>query len=116
MSDLARQIAEALLDDDSPTRRLLHEDTDEPRDVIYKDRVVKDGILICPHCNSEIHEKGTYSDDEGKTTRHRTCKRQIKFRPPDDETLKQIEKAWGIKFDKETREWTPVDRKEDRAD
>jgi hypothetical protein len=109
VSLLAIQIAEALLDYDPP-KRTLNEDHNEEREVVYRDKVVKDGVLICPHCNNEIHEKGTFSDDNLKTTRHRECNGIIKFRPPDDETLKRIEQAWGIKFNKETCEWTPIER------
>jgi hypothetical protein len=82
MSDLPRQIAEALLDFDSPKRRLLSRRPQRAAPVIYKDRVVKDGTMICPHCNSEIHEKGTYSDDDLKTTRHRTCNARSSFGHP----------------------------------
>lgn len=108
-------IAEALLDD-VPPQRLLQEDHDESRDIIYKDRVVKDGTLICPHCNQEIHEKGTYSDDDGKTTRHGVCRKPVRFKPPTDDVLAHIEQAWGIKFNKDTREWTPVAGKKGNDD
>lgn len=104
----AYQIVEALLDFAPPARR-INETHDEARDVIYKDRVQKDGILICPHCNNEIGEKATFSDDDLKTTRHRECNGIIKFRPPDDKTLAAIERAWGIRLNKETNEWEPVD-------
>jgi hypothetical protein len=111
MNLLSYQIVEALLDFDPRRRGSLQEDhqAGEAKEVIYKDRVQKDGIIICPHCNNEIPEKGTYSDDDLKTTRHRACDGIIKFRPPDDETLAHIERAWGIKFNKETNEWTPID-------
>lgn len=112
MNIAAYQIVEALLDFDPRKPVRLQEDhlPGEAKDVIYKDRVQKDGILICPHCNNEIGEKATYSDDDLKTTRHRECNGIIKFRPPDDETLATIERAWGIRFNKETNEWTPIDR------
>jgi hypothetical protein len=105
----AYQIVEALLSFE-PRKRSINETHEEARDVIYKDRVVKDGILICPHCNNEIGEKATFSDDDLKTTRHRECNGIIKFRPPDDETLATIERAWGIRFNKETNEWEPITR------
>lgn len=108
----AYQIVEALLDFD-PRRRpgSLQEDAmQEPKDVIYRDKVVPDGTLICPHCNREIGEKETFSDDDLATTRHRPCNGIIKFRPPDDEVLKHIERAWGIRLNKETNKWEPIER------
>jgi hypothetical protein len=111
MNIAAYQIVEALLDFDPRRPGSLQEDVmQEPKDVIYRDKVVKDGTLICPHCHAEIHEKGTYSDDDLKTTRHRECNGIIKFRPPDDETLKHIERAWGIRLNKETQKWEPIER------
>lgn len=112
MDIVAFQIVEALLDFDPRLRpgSLREDAVQEPRDVIYRDKVVKDGTLICPHCNREIGEKETFSDDDLATTRHRPCNGIIKFRPPDDETLKHIERAWGIRLNKETGKWEPVDR------
>lgn len=91
---LPRQIVENLL-----------EDHNEARPVVYRDKVIKDGILICPHCNTEIHEKGIYSDDDGKTDRHRGCGGVIKLRGPDEETIKKVEQMWGMTFNRDTREW-----------
>ena len=45
------------------------------KDVIKVPRTVYDDK--CPHCNELIHEKGVYSDDEGKTMRHGPCKGKI---------------------------------------
>lgn len=104
----AYRIVEALLSFEPPRRSIL--ENEEAREVLYRDRVVKDGILICPHCNNEIGEKATFSDDDLKTTRHRECNGIIKFRPPDDETLDRLERAWGIRLNKDTNEWEPVDR------
>lgn len=33
---------------------------------------------VCPHCQQEIHEKGTYMDEHG-TTYHRECGKAIEF-------------------------------------
>ncbi len=37
----------------------------KPQSILYVD--------ICPHCNEEIHEKGIYSPDGGKTLTHSRC-------------------------------------------
>jgi hypothetical protein len=88
----------------------------EPRDVIYRDKVVPDGTLICPHCNREIGEKETFSDDDLATTRHRPCNGIIKFRPPSDDVLKTIERAWGVRLNKETNKWELLDRPRANSD
>jgi hypothetical protein len=114
MNIAAYQIVEALLDFDPrrPARpgNLQEDHMAEPKDVIYQDKVVPDGTIICPHCNREIGEKETFSDDDLATTRHRPCNGIIKFRPPDDEVLKHIERAWGVRFDKATNKWSAIER------
>jgi hypothetical protein len=114
----AYQIVEALLDfDPRRTTGSLQEDAmQEPRDVIYRDKVVPDGTLICPHCNREIGEKETFSDDDLATTRHRPCNGIIKFRPPSDDVLKTIERAWGVRLNKETNKWELIDRPRAKSD
>jgi hypothetical protein len=113
----AYQIVEALLDFDPRRPGTLQEDAmQEPRDVIYRDKVVPDGTLICPHCNREIGEKETFSDDDLATTRHRPCNGIIKFRPPSDDVLKTIERAWGVRLNKETNKWELLDRPRANSD
>jgi hypothetical protein len=110
MNIAAYRIVEALLDFDPRRPGSLQEDVmQQPKDVIYRDKTIKDGTLVCPHCNQEIGEKSTFSDDNLATTRHRPCNGIIKFRPPDDEVLKTMERAWGIRLNKETNTWEPVE-------
>ena len=52
-------------------------DKDKPLKVIEAERPEK--YLVCPHCNTEIFEKHTYSDDRGITMRHRDCGGAIEF-------------------------------------
>lgn len=107
----AYRIVEALLDFDPRrvTGSLQEDAMQQPRDVIYRDKVIPDGTLICPHCNREIGEKETFSDDDLATTRHRPCNGIIKFRPPSDDVLATIERAWGVRLNKETNKWEPVE-------
>jgi len=52
--------------------------------VIVKQRPVD--YYVCPHCHEEIHEKGTYSDDNGDTSRHRACGGVVEYpETPDDQ-------------------------------
>ncbi len=53
------------------------ESKDEAKEVIKVPRTVYDNK--CPHCNEMIHEKGVYSDDNGKTMRHGACKGVIEY-------------------------------------
>lgn len=43
----------------------------EPRKVIEAQRPVT--YHVCPHCQQEIFEKHTYSEDNGLTERHSDC-------------------------------------------
>lgn len=81
----ARMLVEALLDD-------------EEKPVIQKDRVVKNGITVCPHCHEEIHEKG-YGERDGKTI-HRKCSGVLRMPPPSEEIIATVERAWGLKYDR----------------
>ncbi len=62
--------------------------------VVYRDKVVKDGVLMCPHCGDEIHEKGIGCVD-GDPTRsvHRACGGEIQLRP-----MSAQERAWLEQF------------------
>lgn len=70
-------------------------DLDSPRPIVYSDKVIKDGILTCPHCNESIHEKGTYSDDGGTTMRHGPCGGVVQYKPPSEEERAAAERYWG---------------------
>jgi hypothetical protein len=48
---------------------------EEIKDVVKVPRTVYDDK--CPHCGELIHEKGVYSEDNGKTMRHGACKGAI---------------------------------------
>jgi hypothetical protein len=72
----ARQIVESLLDE---------------KPVIQRDRVIKDGDTICPHCNEQIHEKG-YGERDGKTI-HRKCGGVIKMPEPSAESIEQMRRV-----------------------
>jgi hypothetical protein len=88
----AQRIVESRLEQESPTA------------IIYKDKVIRDGLLICPHCKAEIHEKGTYTEN-GKDY-HRACGGQVKYRPPSKEDIAHLERMFGMKYDQENGNWT----------
>jgi len=56
----------------------------------------------CPHCGEMIHEKGIYSDDNGKTIRHGKCKGRITFyktaeeKEAEDLAIAKLRDALGI--------------------
>lgn len=62
--------------------------------VVYRDKVVKGGVVVCPHCEQEIHEKaiGCVEGDLQQTI-HRACGGRIQLRP-----MSERERAWLEKF------------------
>jgi hypothetical protein len=52
--------------------------------VIVKTRPVE--YHVCPHCQKEIHEKSTFSEDGGETSKH-TCGGVVEFPEPDYKNL-----------------------------
>lgn len=73
-----------------PARRLIESVASAPAPVIYRDQVIKDGVMVCPHCQEEIHEKGI-GCVEGDPTRsvHGKCGGEITLRP-----MSAAERAW----------------------
>lgn len=57
----------------------------EAKPVVLKDKVIKNGIMECPHCKQEIHEKGTLThiNESGKMRHyHGACGGEIILPPP----------------------------------
>lgn len=64
---------------------------------ITKDHVLKNGIMTCPHCNEEIHEKGIGMNDAGETI-HKKCGSHIELPESSPET-----KVWLSQFSESTK-------------
>lgn len=70
----------------------------ESKPVTVKQRPVD--YHVCPHCNKEIHEKGTYSDDGGDTLKHRECGGVVEFPETPDEQIS----PWLLPYVQKARE------------
>jgi len=73
--------------------------------VIVKQRPVD--YFVCPHCHEEIHEKGTYSDDNLATTRHRACGGVIEYPETPDDQIADWLKPYVQKAREERKAKTP---------
>jgi hypothetical protein len=84
MNPLVTQIKEA-----------LSADTPRAKPVVLRDRVIKDGIMICPHCNEEIHEKGIATEILGENKMRHThgkCGGEILLPPPSPEAQEWLDR------------------------
>lgn len=66
------------------TSQILVEALIDEKPIVYSDKVIKDGLLTCPHCQKEIYEKHTYLNDKGQDV-HSDCGGVVKFKGLTDE-------------------------------
>lgn len=59
--------------------------------VVYQEKVIPDGVLMCPHCREEIHEKSIGGDLH--RTIHVKCGGEITLKP-----MSADERAWLDQF------------------
>lgn len=85
--------------EDPATGRVLKEDANLPLalPIVFKDKVIPRGTMICPHCEQEIHEKHTYSEN-GKDF-HSDCGGMIEFPAPSAEDQAYFQQHWGGALD-----------------
>ncbi len=77
----------------------------EPPLFIVRDRVIKDGLHICPNCQEEILEKGSYLGEDGHMY-HGACGKPYRMPPPSPEVqafLDQLKAGGSF-----TSSWPPV--------
>lgn len=64
----------------------LADELKEAKAIIVRDRVIKNGLHICPHCDEEIREKSTFGrmDEQGGKMHyfHGSCGGEVIFPPP----------------------------------
>lgn len=85
--------------------------TESALPVIKRDKVIPGGLIICPHCNQEIYEKHTFYKDG--VDYHSDCGGAIEFPGPTDEQIATIERAWGMRYYRDRKEWKALVRTED---
>jgi hypothetical protein len=95
----------------SPTiRRLIGESTSQPKEIIFKDKVIPGGMQVCPHCMEEIHEKGVGFRQESQEFFHGKCGGEIRYPHPSQKQIETMERAWGVRYYPETRKYVALVR------
>jgi len=64
--------------------------------VVRQVKMVPETVLICPHCQKEIHEKGLYYDGTNWFHRSPECTGKPMAMPPPKENVAEILRGWGM--------------------